>query len=104
MDFDGAALRSLLNGCHPRPVNAYLRGAVAAALELPFVEILSRTEPKRWHGPLYALPPSPVRLHLARPGPYNGVDLVTTGATMRRSSEATRAAGVAAFGVAVSGT
>ena len=80
--------------------------AVADALGLPFAEILSRTEPKRWHGPHHALRQAPFVCTLPEPAPTMVVivdDLVTTGRTMRLSVEAIRAAGVAAFGFGFSG-
>jgi hypothetical protein len=80
--------------------------AVAGALGLSFALVLARTEPKRWHGPHHALRQAPFVCTLPAPAPTMVVvvdDLVTTGATMRRSLEAIRAAGVAAFGFGFSG-
>ncbi len=74
---------------------------VAAALGLPFAEMLARTEPKRWHGPHHALRQASFVCGLPDPTPTMVVivdDLVPTGRTMRLSVEAIRAAGVAAFG------
>jgi hypothetical protein len=91
----------------PGPYAARSLGqAVAAALGLPLVELLSRTEPKRWHGPHHALRQAPFVCRLPDPAPTMIVivdDLVTTGATMRRSLEAIRSAGVAAFAFGFSG-
>jgi predicted amidophosphoribosyltransferase len=80
--------------------------AVADALGLPFAEILSRTEPKRWHGPHHALRQAPFACKSPAPAPTMVLvvdDLVTTGRTMRLAVEAIRAAGVAAFGFGFSG-
>jgi len=79
---------------------------VAAALGVPFVETLTRTEPKRWYGPHRSLRQAPFLCTLPAPAPtmVSVVDnRVTSGRTMRLSSEAIRAAGVAAFGFAFSG-
>jgi Phosphoribosyl transferase domain len=91
----------------PGPYAARALGeAMAGALGVPFVETLARTDRKRWHGPHHALRQAPFVCTLPVPAPTMVVivdDLVTTGATMRRSLEAIRAAGVAAFGFAFSG-
>jgi predicted amidophosphoribosyltransferase len=79
---------------------------VAEALGLPLAEVLTRTDVKRWHGPHHSLRQAPFVAALPEPLPTMVLivdDLVTTGATMRRSLEAIRATGVAAFGFAFSG-
>ncbi len=91
----------------PGPYAARALGlAVADALGLPFIEMLARTDAKRWHGPRHALRQAPFICSLPEPAPTMVVivdDLVTTGRTMRLSVEALRAAGVAAFGFGFSG-
>jgi predicted amidophosphoribosyltransferase len=80
--------------------------AVANALGLPFAEMLSRTEPKRWHGPHHALRQAPFVCTLPYPAPTMVLivdDLITSGRTMRLSVEAIRAAAVAGFGFGFSG-
>jgi predicted amidophosphoribosyltransferase len=87
-------------------VDAYLRESVAAALGLPFAAMLARSELKRWHGPHHALRQPAFVCTLPAPAPTMVVivdDVITSGRTMRRSLEAIRAAGVAAFGFAYSG-
>jgi hypothetical protein len=81
------------------------RGA-AEILGVPIVELLTRTEAKRWHGPLHALRQAPFECMLpARPPVMVLVldDLVTSGRTMRLSIEAINRAGCAAFGFGYSG-
>jgi hypothetical protein len=83
-----------------------LEQAVAGALGLPFVEVLSRTEPKLWHGPHASLRQAPYVCALPDPAPPMVLvvdDLYTSGRTMRHSIEAIRATGAAAFGFAYSG-
>ena len=79
---------------------------MAAALGVPFVEALARTDRKRWHGPHSSLGQAPFVCSLPAP-PLTMVlvvdDLVTSGRTMQLSLTTIRAAGVAAFGFAVSG-
>jgi hypothetical protein len=91
----------------PSPYAALALGrAVAEALGLPLAEVLTRTDVKRWHGPHHSLRQAPFACTLRDPAPTMVLivdDLVTTGATMRRSLEAIRATGVAAFGFAFSG-
>jgi orotate phosphoribosyltransferase len=91
----------------PGPYAAESLGqAVAAALGLPFVEVLTRTEPKRWHGPHASLRQAPFVAALPAPAPPIVLvvdDLVTSGRTMRHSIDAIRQAGAAAFGFAFSG-
>jgi hypothetical protein len=91
----------------PGPYAALALGRqVAEALGLPFAEILIRTDMKRWHGPHHSLRQAPFVCTLPAPAPTMVLvvdDLVTTGATMRRSLEAIRTAGVAAFGFGFSG-
>jgi hypothetical protein len=90
----------------PYAADALGRG-VAEALGLRFAEALGRTDSKRWHGPHHSLRQASFRWEL--PG---GVvppmilvvdDLVTSGATVQRSLEAVRAAGIMAFAFAYSG-
>jgi Phosphoribosyl transferase domain len=91
----------------PGPYAAEALGEfVAASLGLPFVRMLARTEPKRWHGPhsslrqpayVFAMPESAPTIVLVVD------DLITTGRTMRLSLEAIRGGGVAAFGFGFSG-
>ena len=80
---------------------------VAEALGLPFSgEVLTRTEPKLWHGPHASLRQTPYVCALPDPAPPMVLvvdDLCTSGRTMRYSIEAIRAAGAAAFGFAYSG-
>ena len=80
---------------------------VAEALGLPFSgEVLTRTEPKRWHGPHSSLRQAPYVAALPDPAPLMVLivdDLCTSGRTMRHSIEAVRTAGAAAFGFAYSG-
>ena len=91
----------------PGPYAALALGrAVAEALGLPLAEVLTRTDVKRWHGPHHSLRQAPFVARLPAPAPTMVLildDLVTTGATMRRSLEAIRSAGVAAFGFGFSG-
>ncbi len=92
----------------PAPSAAEALGRrVAEALGLPFdAAILSRTGPKRRHGVQPSLTQAPFVAALPDPPPPLLLiidDLVTTGTTMRRSLEAIRAAGCAAFGFAYSG-
>jgi hypothetical protein len=85
---------------------AELGRLVAAELAVPFVEILSRADVKRWHGPHHSLRQGPFECLLPEPAPVMVLivdDLVTSGATMRRSLEAIRNARVATFGFAFSG-
>ena len=79
---------------------------MASALGLPFVEVLTRTEPKRWHGPHHSLRQAPFVCAPQDPAPPMILvvdDLCTSGRTMRNSIEAIRQAGVAAFGFGYSG-
>jgi adenine/guanine phosphoribosyltransferase-like PRPP-binding protein len=79
---------------------------VSLNLGLPFIEALSRTEAKRWHGPHASLRQSPFVCRLPEPAPIMVIvvdDLLTTGATMSRALDAIRSAGVAAFGFGFSG-
>jgi len=58
--------------------------AVADALGVPFAEILTRTDRKRWHGPHHALRQAPFVCTVPATAPTMVVivdDLVTTGAT-----------------------
>ncbi len=91
----------------PGPYAALALGRVVAeALGLPLAEVLTRTDVKRWHGPHASLRQTPFACTLPEPAPILVLvvdDLVTSGATMRRSLEAIRAAGVAAFGFGYSG-
>jgi hypothetical protein len=91
----------------PGPYAAVQLGVrVAELLALPFGTILTRTDVKRWHGVHHSLQQAPFVAALPEPAPVMILvvdDLVTTGATMRRSLEAIRAAGVAAFGFGFSG-
>jgi hypothetical protein len=89
------------------PQGASAPGPYAAeALGLPFAEVLTRTEPKRWHGPHEALRQAPFACALPDPPPSATLvidDLIPSGTTMRLSIEAIRTGGVAAFGFAFSG-
>ena len=79
---------------------------MADALGVPFAEVLVRTDEKRWHGTHFALRQAPFVAMLREPPPLLVLivdDLVTTGATMRRSLQAIRASRVAAFGFSFSG-
>jgi hypoxanthine phosphoribosyltransferase len=79
---------------------------VAEALALDFAEVLTRLEPKHWHGVIHALKQEPFVYNCTGPTPPMVLivdDLATTGRTMRLSLEAVRAAGVMAFGFAYSG-
>ena len=80
---------------------------VAEALGLPFSgEVLTRTEPKRWHGPHSSLRQAPYVAALSEPAPPMLLvvgDLCTSGRSMRNSIEAILACGVMAFGLAASG-
>lgn len=91
----------------PGPYAAFtLAAATAEALGVPFALMLSRTDEKRWHGPLHALRQSPFTCDLPAEAPAMALvldDLITSGATMKLSLSAIRAAGVAAFGFAFSG-
>jgi predicted amidophosphoribosyltransferase len=73
---------------------------------VPFVETLTRTEPKRWHGPHASMRQAPYLADLPAPAPPMVLvvdDLVTSGRTMRNCIEAIRQAGAAAFGFAYRG-
>jgi predicted amidophosphoribosyltransferase len=79
---------------------------VAEALGLPFAEVLTRTDVKRWHGVQPSLRQAPYLAALPEPAPPMVLivdDLCTTGATMRRSLVAIRNAGTTGFGFAFSG-
>jgi hypothetical protein len=81
----------------PGPSAAEALGqAVAEVLGLPFVEVLTRSEPKRWPGPHASLRQAPFLTALPDPAPPRVLvaeDLVPSGATMRRSLEAIRPCG-----------
>jgi hypothetical protein len=92
----------------PGPYAAEVLGRrVAEDLGLPFAQTLGRDEPKRWHGPQHSLRQGSFRWELPAGVDARMIvvidDLVTSGATMRRSLEAIRAAGFMAFGFAFSG-
>jgi hypothetical protein len=79
---------------------------VAEALDLDFTEVLTRSEPKQWHGVIHALKQQPFVYNCTGPTPPMVLvvdDLATTGRTLRLSLQAIRGAGVPAFGFAVSG-
>jgi hypothetical protein len=81
------------------------RGAEALGL-LFSAEVLSRAEPKRWHGPHSRLRQAPDVAALPDPAPplVSIVDdLCTVGQTMRNSIVVIRTSGVVAFGFAASG-
>jgi adenine/guanine phosphoribosyltransferase-like PRPP-binding protein len=83
-----------------------LARAAAAILGVPLVEVLARTDTKRWHGPHHALKQAPFVATLPEPRPTMVLvldDLVTSGRTLRLSIEALNRAGCAAFGFAFSG-
>jgi predicted amidophosphoribosyltransferase len=73
---------------------------VSLRVGVPFLLMLGRTEPKRCHGPHAALRQAPFACALSDPSHSMILvldDLATSGVTMRRSLEAIRNAGVAAF-------
>lgn len=84
---------------------AALAREVARLLGVPFRHTLERHEQKQWHGPLHALQQGTFTATVEAGTTYIVVDdLITSGATMRRSLEALRAAGVPAFGFAYNGS
>lgn len=91
----------------PGPYAALELARVAAGiLGVPFVEVLARQGRKRWHGPHEALRQAPFIATIPDPAPPMVLvldDLVTSGATLKRSIAALNAAGVAGFGFAFSG-
>jgi hypothetical protein len=91
----------------PGPYAALELGrAVAVALGVPLVEVLTRTEAKRWHGPLHALRQAPFACTLPADPPVLLLvldELVTSGRTMRLSIEAINRGECAEFGFAFSG-
>jgi hypothetical protein len=91
----------------PGPYAAFdLAVRVAEALGLPFLPILSRTDQKNWHGPLFSLKQAPYLCTPPDPAPTLVLvidDLTTSGATLKLSLAAIRGAGIPAFGFAYSG-
>jgi hypothetical protein len=91
----------------PGPYAALELGRAAAdILGVPLVEVLIRTDAKRWHGPHHALRQAPFDCTLPAGPPVLVLvldDLVTSGRTMRLSIEAINRAGCAAFGFAFTG-
>jgi hypothetical protein len=89
------------------PQGASAPGPYAAlAFGYRVAEVLTQTEPKRWHGPHSSLRQAPFLCSLPESLPTMVLvldNLCTSGRTMRHSIEAIRACGVMAFGFAVSG-
>jgi len=91
----------------PGPYAADVLGrAVADRLDVPFAVLLTRTDTKRYHGPMYALRQKPFRCEVPSAAPEIVLvldDFITSGATMKLSLQAIRGAGIPAFGFAFSG-
>lgn len=84
---------------------AALAQEVARLLGVPFRHTLERHEQKHWHGPMHSLQQGAFTATVESGTTYIVVDdLITSGATMRRSLEALRTAGVPAFGFAYNGS
>jgi predicted amidophosphoribosyltransferase len=84
---------------------AALAARVANMLKVPFALSLARQAPKRYHHPKQAISQKPFTVSL-KPLPKFVIvvdDLITSGATMRLSLAAIRAAGSMAFGFAYAG-
>ena len=81
----------------------YLARAVAAALGVPYRELLGRTDEKHFHGPWWSYQQTAYALTASAPAVLVIDDLITSGHTLRLSLAALNAAAIPAWGFAYNG-